>query len=302
VVDTPLASILINNYNYAQFLSVAIDSALAQTYPNIEVIVVDDGSTDNSREIIAGYGERVVAILKENGGQASAFNAGFAASKGDIICFLDADDAFLPEKASEVVRLFNQYPESNWVFHSLRQVDKVANKTIDYTIRVADGEQDMRARMLQGRPPFPAPATSALCFRRSLLAKILPMPEAKSITMSDLYLKELAIGLSKGYASHQVLAIQNIHQSNAYTGKKDNLRYKAIIAIQYAYWVRIKFPVFTERANRMFAIGLQYFWRIGGPELEYRSFIAKYWKNTCLWTRFKIWCLIPYYRIRLRSA
>lgn len=302
MIDTPLVSILINNYNYAQFLSAAIDSALAQTYPNIEVIVVDDGSTDNSREIIAGHGDRIIAILKENGGQASAFNAGFAASKGEIICFLDADDAFLPEKVTEVVRLFNRFPKSNWVFHSLRQVNRGTNSTVDYTVQVSEGEQDMRARMLKGRPPFPAPATSALCFRRSLLSQILPMPEAKSITMSDLYLKELAMGLSKGYASHQVLAIQNIHQSNAYTGKKDNLRYKAIIAIQYAYWVRRKFPMFTERANRMFAIGLQYFWRMRGPELEYRPLIAEYWNNTHLWTKLKILCLIPYYRIRLKSA
>src|SRR5207248_11792671 len=85
----PLVSILINNYNYGRFLRDAIDSALRQTYTNTEVIVVDDGSTDDSRQIIAGYGSRIVPVLKENGVQASAFNAGFAASKGQWICFLD---------------------------------------------------------------------------------------------------------------------------------------------------------------------------------------------------------------------
>jgi hypothetical protein len=83
----PLVSILINNYNYAHFVTEAIESALAQTYRHVEIIVVDDGSTDDSREVIGRFGNLVRMVAKENGGQASAFNAGFAASKGEIICF-----------------------------------------------------------------------------------------------------------------------------------------------------------------------------------------------------------------------
>src|SRR5688500_10169891 len=99
----PLASVIINNYNYGRYLGAAIDSALAQTYPHTEVVVVDDGSTDDSRQVIAGYGERVVPVLKENGGQASAFNAGFAASRGDVVLFLDADDLLLPGAVAAAV-------------------------------------------------------------------------------------------------------------------------------------------------------------------------------------------------------
>src|SRR5215208_719446 len=87
----PLVSVLISNYNYEGFLREAVNSALNQTYPNVEVVVVDDGSTDNSREVIASYRERVVPVLKENGGQASACNAGFQVSRGEIAIFLDAD-------------------------------------------------------------------------------------------------------------------------------------------------------------------------------------------------------------------
>ena len=87
-----LVSIIINNYNYARFLRAAIDSALGQSYASIEVLVVDDGSTDQSRAIIDSYGDRVKSILKKNGGQASALNAGFAQCQGDIVIFLDADD------------------------------------------------------------------------------------------------------------------------------------------------------------------------------------------------------------------
>jgi glycosyltransferase involved in cell wall biosynthesis len=72
-VRQPLVSVIINNYNYGRFLGEAIDSVLNQTYQRTETIVVDDGSTDNSREIIAGYGDRIIPVLKANGGQNSGF-------------------------------------------------------------------------------------------------------------------------------------------------------------------------------------------------------------------------------------
>ena len=79
----PFISIVVNNYNYARFLGAAFDSALAQNYPHREVVVVDDGSTDGSREVIEAYGTRVIPICRENGGQGAAFNSGFSASRGE---------------------------------------------------------------------------------------------------------------------------------------------------------------------------------------------------------------------------
>src|SRR5579871_1853260 len=129
----PLVSILINNYNYDRFLSNAIDSALAQTYPNVEVLVVDDGSTDNSRRIISEYGDRIIAILKENGGQASSFNAGVSAAGGDILCFLDADDFFYPEKVARVVKAFDQQGVNTklMMLHHLLDVENISGDEID---------------------------------------------------------------------------------------------------------------------------------------------------------------------------
>ena len=114
----PLVSILINNYNYGRYLGVAIESALAQTYRRLEVVVVDDGSTDDSREVITSFAGRVVSVLKINGGQPSAYNSGFNASRVDIICFLDADDWFLPVKTARVVEAFANR-EYGWFFHLL---------------------------------------------------------------------------------------------------------------------------------------------------------------------------------------
>ena len=102
--EPPLVSIVVNNYNYASYLAQAIESALGQTYPHTEVVVVDDGSTDGSWEIVASYGDRVRALRKVNGGQASAFNAGFEMSRGEIVWFVDSDDArFCPHDSEELM-------------------------------------------------------------------------------------------------------------------------------------------------------------------------------------------------------
>src|SRR5260221_12358121 len=90
------ASIIVTSYNYERFLGHAIESALAQTHGETEVIVVDDGSTDGSRRVIDAFGNRITSVPKANAGQASAFNAGFAASSGEIVPFLDSDDVLLP--------------------------------------------------------------------------------------------------------------------------------------------------------------------------------------------------------------
>jgi glycosyltransferase involved in cell wall biosynthesis len=171
--DNPLVSVIINNYNYGRFLQDAIDSALNQTYSHTEVIVVDDGSTDNSREILASYGDKITPVLKENGGQASAFNAGFAASQGDIICFLDSDDIFLPEKVAIVVDVFGDSPDLGWCFHPLKLVDTNAKTVIKSNEFVSDCECDLRPyikrRKRSGKIPYgPSPKTG-LGFTRSLL-------------------------------------------------------------------------------------------------------------------------------------
>ena len=193
--DRPLVSIIINNFNYAYFLSEAIESALQQDYKNIEVILVDDGSTDESRQIIAKYGDRLIPILKENGGQASTFNTGFAASQGDIICFLDSDDIFVPEKITELVQIFDERPDIDWCFHAVSLVDKRTGNFLGVSEERGSRECDFRQVMKQGRLSFLAPPTSGLCFRRSLMEKILPMTENLN-RGADRYLVAIAPALS----------------------------------------------------------------------------------------------------------
>ncbi len=107
----PKVSIIIPAYNVEAYIAAAVDSALAQTYPNVEVVVVDDGSTDGTAEILAGYGDRIVVVTQPNGGLAAARNSGLRAATGDIFGLLDGDDIWLPERLDRMVDLLESRPD-----------------------------------------------------------------------------------------------------------------------------------------------------------------------------------------------
>jgi len=101
-----LISVIISNYNYGRYLDCAIQSVLEQTYKNIEIIVVDDGSADDSRYVINKFEGKILPIYQDHKGQCAALNAGFSSSRGDIIIFLDADDYLLADAIERLSRPF----------------------------------------------------------------------------------------------------------------------------------------------------------------------------------------------------
>jgi glycosyltransferase involved in cell wall biosynthesis len=205
-----LVTVLINNYNYDRFLPQAIDSALNQTYSNIEVIVVDDGSTDNSREIISGYGNRIRSILKENEGQASAFNTGIAASRGEIICMLDADDYFHPEK---VERVIPHSKPGSMLYHRLRiepgseTTPRVIARQVDYYVYA----------QRYGFVPYMASPTSGLVFRRDLALRLIPLPAAR-LSADDFLIRGAAL-VGEVVGIPDVLGTYRVHGNNGWCGK-----------------------------------------------------------------------------------
>ncbi|NWF57763.1 MAG: glycosyltransferase [Fischerella sp.] len=293
----PLVSIIIGNYNYERFLKEAIDSALNQTYQNIEVIIVDDGSKDKSREIISSYGERIIPVFKENGGQPSNYNAGFTTSRGDIICFLDSDDIFLPHKVAEAVNIFESYEEIAWCFHSVSLIDEKGNPlNLTTTPNYISRECDFRARIKAGRMPPNFPPSSALCFRRSVLEKILPMPTTKATPGSDHYVKLMAAALSKGFILGNDLTLQRIHGSNMGT-LRGNVRFVRVKEYTYTgLWIRQEFPSFRRFANKLVSGATAFNW-ITGNDTENIKTIKNYLSSSSIVERLDIYLRAVYYYV-----
>ncbi|MBD0335892.1 MAG: glycosyltransferase [Cyanobacteria bacterium Co-bin13] len=211
-------SLIINNYNYAAFLSQAIDSCLSQTYPHVEVIVVDDGSKDGSAQVIEGYGAKVTPVLKANGGQASAMNRGFSISSGEIVIFLDADDYLMPHAVETVVA--DWQPETAQLHYRL----KVVNTTGDVLgfcpapgVRLASGTV-WPLLIEQGR--YNANVTSGNAFSRSALEKVLPIPEADFKIAADGYLVAAIPFWGSVAAIEEPLGYYRQHSSNAWSNSQ----------------------------------------------------------------------------------
>ncbi|MFV1966048.1 MAG: glycosyltransferase family 2 protein [Pirellulaceae bacterium] len=167
---------LVNNYNYARYVVEAVESALAQTRRFDEIIVVDDGSTDASRELLLSrYAQHplVQLIEKPNQGQLSCFNEGFRRSTGDLIFFLDADDLYEPPYVEDVLDIYRQAASVDCIFVSSRTFGRTVAERDEAESDRDHGYSVLLALMLEiwiGAP------TSCLSMRRSLLEKILPLP------------------------------------------------------------------------------------------------------------------------------
>jgi glycosyltransferase involved in cell wall biosynthesis len=209
----PLVSIIINNYNYEQFLPKAIESALDQTYYHVEVVVVDDGSTDNSRDVICQYGDRIHPIFQANGKQAAALNTGFAASKGDIILFLDADDYLLPTAVEQIVAAFQ--PEIGKVHFRLQVVDG-DNQPLGYFIpstgmKLESGE--VWRKLLQTSSYVSSPM-SGNAYRRETLTPVFPIPDEYKTTGDDYLMISTPFYAGKLASIDEPIGAYRVHSNN----------------------------------------------------------------------------------------
>jgi glycosyltransferase involved in cell wall biosynthesis len=213
-MNAPLVTVLIDTYNYGQYIEDAVESVLAQEFPpeQREILVVDDGSTDDTEERLKKYGDTIRYLRKKNGGQASAFNVGFAEARGEIIATLDSDDLWLPNKLRRVCDIFEKNREAGMVYHrtlmwSGREELQVDSHFAEVSGRVTEN----RSSLLR----YPMVATSCLTFRRSVLSGLLPVPEALR-TQADAYITALIIFVAPVIALPEFLAKYRIHGTNLF--------------------------------------------------------------------------------------
>jgi glycosyltransferase involved in cell wall biosynthesis len=187
----PKVSIIVDSYNYARFIRSAIESALGQTYANTEVIVVDDGSTDGSAQIVRSYSGRAKVICKDNAGQASALNAGFAASSGDVVLFLDSDDVLESDAVERIADVVEEGDAKvHWKIHVIEEDGRRTGR-LHPAGELSQG--DLREFVLrEGPDAYSFPPTSGNAWARKFLGAVMPIPEADYRICADLYLSCLA--------------------------------------------------------------------------------------------------------------
>lgn len=219
-MTNPLVSIIINNYNYAKFLQGAIGSALSQSYQNTEIVIVDDGSTDESREIVLRQKDpRIIPVLQNNGGQASALNAGVARSRGEILCFLDSDDFWTPDKVGSIVEVVQGQAGISkliLVHHFLEIMDQSTGKLAGQFM----GNKHVSPCNLYGLArkyrfiPYLAGPTSSVSISRALAKRLFPLPELRGSISADDFIVFGASLIGELHSIDPVLGFYRVHDKN----------------------------------------------------------------------------------------
>jgi teichuronic acid biosynthesis glycosyltransferase TuaG len=224
---TPFVSVIVPCYNQARFVPDAVESILSQTYPHIEIIVVDDGSTDDPQAALAAYSHSIRIIQQDNRGLAAARNAGFRISQGQYLCFLDSDDTLLPHAIARHVEFLESQPDYALSYSAWEQVSEDGLET--YTVVRPGISGNVLKPLLLRRFFFFA---SAVVLRRDCLERVGEFDEA--ITWgedADLWMRLSYAGYQFGYVDEPLMRYR-IHaksmtaqvspeQSKSWTGLLD---------------------------------------------------------------------------------
>lgn len=224
--DDLAIDVVVNNHDYGAFVTDAIESARRQSHPNVNVIVVDDGSTDDSRRRLAAIDGSIEIVLKENGGQASALNAGLDRCRGEVVLFLDADDVLKPGAAARVAAAF--------------AADRTIAK-VQFRMDVIDAEGHPTGEV-KPAPHLPLPSgdlrraelafpfdlawlpTSGNAFRAEALRRIFPIPEHDyPVCGADWYLVHLTTLLGPVTSLEEICASYRVHGRNSYEPRGSRL-------------------------------------------------------------------------------
>lgn len=254
----PFVSVLIDTYNHERFIAEAVESVLAQDFPaaNREILVVDDGSTDRTPEILRKYEPRIRVLRKVNGGQASAFNHGIPECRGEIIAFLDGDDWWAPNKLQAVCDTMAANPAIGMMGSAFDEVQagkppKTITRVEEIRVNLSNAHEAEIFRL--HRPYF---GTSRLALRSDVARRCLPVPESL-VFEADEYLFTMAAALAGGIVSPRVLTHYRVHSENLFLvagGSTEGLRRKQRVLESLAVSLRQVLPQLGVPADALRSI------------------------------------------------
>lgn len=293
--DRPLVTALINTYNYGRYLPFAINSVLAQTYKNIEIIVVDDGSTDHTRDVLAQYGDKITAIRTENGGQGHAFNVGIPRARGELLMLLDADDMWLPDKVERMVELAAQRPKAAMLYHRFKNIDKNGHEIgPPQPSTLTNG--DYRRKYLRSGGSWWSPITSVLVLRPEHIRQVLPIPTYAHREGADTLVTDFCAVTAEIASLPETLTLRRLHGANLYASGRDDRSFRSE-EIRESDVRRIEWRMFSlrqvlERTGRNFEVDLdRNEWRVTNL----------YWLGRAsFWTMVRASLLCPEHTLRSR--
>jgi hypothetical protein len=215
----PTVDVIVNNYNYAAYVCDAVGSALRQDYDGVKVIVVDDGSTDESLQRLEAFADRIKLVTKQNGGQCSAYNAGFELARGDLVIFLDADDMLSPWAAARAAGAFAARPDASRIEFRMEVIDasgRPLGRTKPPAARTLPNG-DVRQQGLAFPFDLGMAPGSGHAYNRSELERIMPIPEVGYGRWgADYYALHLTNLLGPVVAVDEVCASYRVHGNNAF--------------------------------------------------------------------------------------
>ena len=245
-----LVSVIVCNYNYDRYIAEAIKSILDQTYKSIQVIVVDDGCTDSSRQILKSFCDpRLHIIHQENSGQASAFNTAFRECKGELIAFLDSDDFWYPRKLEAMIPVFDD-EKVCVVQHNLHIVNEVSELTGDLTPGIAPGRNTIQSTYFKKNHTGFFSPTSGLVCRKTDLDKLFPLDVSWKICADVAFTRPLLIfgdivtleEILGGYRIHGENNWMNTSRSKIWVENQQNfVNYTNDWLARYGYHKKILF-------------------------------------------------------------
>lgn len=216
----PLISVIIPNHNYAKYLPTTIESVLTQSVGNLDLIIVDNGSTDDSRDMISGYRGELTAIYQEDLGQASARNSGLMHAKGELIAFLDADDYWEPRKLEMQLEKLND--DCQFIYTGLRQFDSDSGATLHSIKLRFSGDCKFAYLEFPTTAVVPAGESSAL-ITRSLFAKVGNFNEALNSATGRDFFRRCSYFTKFGYVDSELVNYR-IHSKNMSDNRRQMMR------------------------------------------------------------------------------